>query len=80
MGHTVEERYLLKLFEKAEQGGDPTQEIDRYALGKDLGFNPRRVDTVVRLLTQSNFIKKGEGDAIYLIGGGLALIAHLKRD
>lgn len=74
---TKDERFLLKLYDLASAKGDPTEEVDRYEVGQSMGQKQRGVDTLVRTLAQSNFIKKGAGSNIYLTGGGLALIRSL---
>lgn len=73
---TKEERYLLKLYELANKSD---QEINRYTVGQAMGQKEKGVDTIVRLLAQANFVKKGEEeDAIYLTENGLTLIAELQ--
>ena len=75
---TKDERFLLKLFELASTLGDPTHEVDRYKVGQTMGQKQRGVDTMVRMLAQSNFVKKGSGSNIYLSDGGLTLIKSLR--
>jgi hypothetical protein len=74
---TKDELLLLKLYEFAMQQGDPCSEIDRYVLGRAIGQNDKGVDNIVKHLAQANFIKKGEGAAIYLTSNGLSLIKTL---
>ena len=79
MSATKDEKYLIKLYELALKAGDPTQEIDRYKVGKEIGQNPKGVDAIVKNLMQSNFLKKGdEENFIYLTEGGLSLIKLLR--
>lgn len=75
---TKDERFLLKLFEIASRFGDPTREVDRYEVGQTIGQRERGVDTTVRTLAQSNFVKKGSGSTVYLSTGGLELIKRLR--
>ena len=75
---TKDERFLLKLFELASSLGDPTNEVNRYEVGQTMGQKQRGVDTIVRMLAQSNFVKKGMGSNIYLSTGGLDLIKSLR--
>ncbi len=73
MGHksiTKDELYLVKLSQLAQTLGDPYAEVDRYAVGQAMGQNNKSVDNIVRMLAQTNFIKKGEGNAIYLTPQG----------
>jgi len=76
---TKDELLLLKLYELAFQQGDPCSEVDRYVLGRAIGQNDRGVDTIVKHLAQANFVKKGEGSAIYLTKNGLALVELLLK-
>ncbi len=75
---TKDELYLVKLLELAEKLGDIFTEIDRYVVGKAIGQNDKSVDNIVRMLAQTNFIKKGEGDAIFLTRQGQAYVNNLK--
>ena len=74
---TRDEVYLVKLAEIAESLGDKFQEIDSYKVGQAIGQNNRSVDNIVRMLAQTNFLKKGEGTLIYLTKNGEALISSL---
>lgn len=77
---TKDEVYLIKLAKTAEeQTGDRFAECDRYAIGKALGYNPKSVDNIVRMLAQTNFIKKGEGDRVYLTRNGETLLRNLEE-
>ena len=75
---TKDELYLVKLLELAEKLGDIFTEIDRYVVGKAIGQNDKSVNNIVRMLAQTNFIKKGEGDAIFLTRQGQAYVNNLK--
>lgn len=74
---TKDELFLLKLYEMANQLGDPHEEVDRYAIGRAIGQNDKGIDTISRLLAQANFIKKGEGNAVYLTQNGISLVHRL---
>ena len=75
---TKDELYLVKLLELAEKLGDIFTEIDRYVVGKAIGQNDKSVDNIVRMLAQTNFVKKGEADAIFLTRQGQAYVNNLK--
>lgn len=77
---TKDELYLIKVFEKARALGDPTTEVDRYFVGRAAGQNDKSVDNIVRMLTQTNFLKKGEGGSIYLTPQGLVLVEELLKE
>lgn len=74
---TRDERFLIKLCEMGESLGDPFQPFSQYKVGQAIGQNDRSVDNIVRMLCQTNFIKKGDGDSIYLTKHGKALIESL---
>lgn len=76
---TKDELLMLKLYELASQKGDPHYPIDRYILGKAIGQNDKGVDTIVKHLMQANFLKKGEGDCVYLTPHGCNLVLELQR-
>lgn len=71
---TRDELFLLKLYNMALTLGSPWEEVDRYVVGQAVGQNDKSVDNIVKLLAQTNFIKKGEGRAIYLTEQGKSLI------
>jgi len=73
---TKDELFLLKLHELAGQQGDAQEEIDRYMIGRAIGQNDRGANIIARDLAAANFIKKGEGEAVYLTDHGLSLV-HL---
>ncbi len=74
---TKDESYLLKLHQMAQAKGGPEEEVDRYKVGRAIGLNDRGIDTIVRTLCQTNFVKKGEDTAIYLTQNGLVLVHQL---
>lgn len=74
---TRDELFLAKLKQLAEAKGDEFQEINKYVVGQAMGQNNRSVDNIVRMLAQTNFIKKGKEDEdnVYLTKNGIALLA-----
>lgn len=74
---TKDELFLIKLHEMAVALGDPHEEVDLYAVGRAIGQNDKGSSTISRLLCQANFVKKGEGSAIYLTSHGLNLVVQL---
>jgi hypothetical protein len=71
---TKDELFLLKLHELTSQSGG---EVDRYAIGRAIGQNDRGANVIARDLAAANFIKKGEGTAVYLTDHGLRLVQTL---
>ncbi len=74
---TRDEAFLIKLAELAAILGSKFHQIDCYKVGQAIGQNNRSVDNIVRMLAQTNFIKKGEGTQIYLTPHGEKLINQL---
>ena len=74
---TKDEQFLLKLYEFATQAGDIERAFDRFAIGRAIGQNDRGANIIARDLVAANFVKKGEGDAVYLTAHGLCLIKIL---
>ncbi len=71
---TKDELFLLKLHELALKQGDPKFAIDRYVIGRAIGQNDRGTYVISRDLAQANFIKKADGDAVYLTDHGLNFV------
>ncbi|MBM3206992.1 MAG: hypothetical protein FJZ57_00065 [Chlamydiae bacterium] len=76
---TRDELYLIKVLELAIKLGDYFEEVDRYAVGQSMGQNNKSVDNIVRMLAQTNFVKKGDGDNIFLTPQGLKYVETLKE-
>ncbi len=76
---TKDELYLVKLYDLAQKLGDTFAEVDRYAVGQSIGQNPKSVDNIVRMLAQTNFVKKGDGDAIFLTPQGESYVGTLRE-
>jgi hypothetical protein len=77
-GLTKDEMFLVKLFAMAEAAGDISSEHDRYAVGRAVAQNDKSVDNIVRMLAQTNFIKKGHDNAIFLTPQGVSYVEGLK--
>ena len=68
------------MYEEAQKLGDPFQEMDCYQIGQLIGQNDRSVDNIVRMLAQTNFLKKGSGNFVYATLNGEALINDLLNE
>lgn len=77
---TKDELFLLKLFEMATKLGGPEVEVDRYVVGRAIGQNDKGINAIVRHLAQANFVKKGEGEALYLTPHGLKLVELISQE
>jgi len=74
---TKDELFLVKLHQIASSRGEYTKVVDRYEIGRAIGQNDKGIDTIVNLLAQANFVKKGDGAFVFLTKNGLALVEHL---
>ena len=77
---TKDELFLIKLHELALLQGDYEQEVDRFAIGRAIGQNDRGVNAIVVLLAKANFVKKGEGTAVYLTALGADLVKIIQSE
>ncbi len=77
---TKDELFLLKLHELACARGDFDTEVDRYEIGRAIGQNNHGIDMIIKLLAQANFIKKGDGQGVYLTPHGLSLVEKLLEE
>lgn len=74
---TKDELFLIKLHQIAASRGEYTKAVDRYEVGRAIGQNDKGVDTIVNLLAQTNFIKKGDDNCVFLTKNGLQLIESI---
>jgi hypothetical protein len=77
---TKDELFLLKLYEMATKLGGPEEEVDRYVVGRAIGQNDKGINTIVKHLAQANFVKKGEGEALFLTPHGLKLVELISQE
>jgi hypothetical protein len=77
---TKDELFLLKLYEFAFKSGDTRLEVDRFVIGRAIGQNDRGANVIARDLAQANFIKKSDGNAVYLTDHGLRLVQFLLEE
>lgn len=77
LSHTKDEKYLVALYEIALATGDPYNECDIYLVGNTLSLHERAVNNIVKLLAQTNFVKKQGGNLISLTPHGHALVKEL---
>lgn len=76
---TKDEFFIVKLYEEAGKLGDFFKPLDRYFIGQLIGQNDRSVDNMVRMLAQTNFIKKGEGNLVYMTRQGEAFVKEVEK-
>lgn len=74
---TKDESFLIALYMEAKKLGDTHMCLDRYFIGSLVGLQNTAVETITKLLVQCNFIKRGEGDQVFLTPHGVKLISSL---
>lgn len=71
---------MICLYETALDAQDIHAQFSRYDIGTKIGLHPKGIDTICVLLLQANFIKKGDGDKIFLTKNGEELVLRLLRE
>lgn len=71
---TKDERFMITLYELAEQNGDISTPVNRYEIGKIIGLNDKGLNTICKTLLQANFIKKNGEEEVYLTDLGKNLV------
>jgi Mn-dependent DtxR family transcriptional regulator len=69
-GSTPDEKFLIKLYQTAMEGGDPFGEVDARGVAAALGQRETAVKNIVKHLAQANFIKKIDDTTLYLTKNG----------
>lgn len=77
---TKDELFLIKLYQVALKAGDVEMEFDRFEIGRMIGQNDKGANVIARDLAQANFVRKGEGEAVYLTAHGRSLVESLLND
>lgn len=78
--HTKDEKFMICLYEASLEKGDLHAPFSRYEIGHKIGMHPKGANTTCVLLLQANFIKKGEGDDVFLTKNGEALVLRLLHE
>ena len=76
-GSTVDERFLIKLYETAMQRGNWDSDVDLLAIGKGIGLREKSLKTILQLLSQANFVKKTSETQGRLTQNGKNLVLQL---
>lgn len=79
LSHTKDEKFLIALYESAVTSGDHFEERDMYSIGQLVGANERTTNNIVKILAQTNFVKREEGHNISLTAHGLKLVFSLLK-
>ena len=76
IGHTPDERFLIKLFEIAQKKGDPFQTIETKHVAFAISQKETAVKNIIKLLAQANFIKKVSDTSVRLTQHGHAFVLN----
>jgi len=69
-GRTPDEKFLIQLYRKAHELGDPYVPIDCRGIAASLGQKETAVKNIVKHLAQANFIKKVDQTTVLLTARG----------
>ncbi len=76
MMKTIDERFMLKLFELSMAQGDPFQAISIKRVTEEIHQKETAIKNVVKMLGQSNFIKKIGDTEVRLTQQGLQFVQN----
>ncbi len=77
MSKTIDEKFLIKLYEIAKTKDNYEAEIDCLEVGRAIGQREKTTKTIVKLLAQANFIRKIDSNIIQLTQNGIRLAEEL---
>lgn len=75
---TKDENFMLRLHDKAAKVNDFETCFDRYDIGRQVGLQPKAVDTICNTLAQANFIKKEGKIDVSITPQGIRLVKTLR--
>ncbi|PIS03348.1 MAG: hypothetical protein COT85_00690 [Chlamydiae bacterium CG10_big_fil_rev_8_21_14_0_10_42_34] len=67
---TPDERFLIKLYQTAMEGGDPHATFDFRPIAKMIGQKETAMKNIIKHLAQANFVKKVGDTCLYLTEHG----------
>jgi Mn-dependent DtxR family transcriptional regulator len=73
---TPDERFLIKLYQTANEKGDLYLEVDMYAIAQSLGQKETATKNIVKHLAQANFVKKVSDTTIHLTERGVEFVLN----
>lgn len=76
VGHTPDERFLIKLCELAIAKGNPFQTVATKDVAKAICQKETAVKNIIKLLAQANFIKKIGDNAVALTQHGYNFVQN----
>ncbi len=75
--YTVDEKYMICLYEQALLAEGMDTPFSRYRIGELIGLQERGVNATCKLLLRTNFLKKSGEVDIYITPHGEALVKEL---
>lgn len=72
---TKEEKFIIKLFEKASALGDPKYPVEAATVIE--GLHPKQLKTIIQVLAAANFVRREENARLSLTDNGLRLANDL---
>lgn len=73
---TIDERFMLKLYELSMANGDPFFEVSIQRITTEIHQKETAIKNVVKMLGQANFIKKVGDTGVRLTQQGLAFVQN----
>jgi hypothetical protein len=71
---TPDERFLIKLYQTAMDGGDPHAILDYRGIAKTLGQKETAMKNIIKHLAQANFLKKIDDTSVTLTERGCSFV------
>ena len=78
--HTVEEKFIIRLYELVSENEDTEQRVNRYDVGHSIGFSPKLVETITKEMVRMNFIRTDGSELIYITDNGVRLAKLLLEE
>lgn len=70
---TIEEKFILTVFQFARKGGDPLSEVSVEKVMAKIGMTERQANNIIRGLKRTGFIRLHEAVSVSLTAKGLKL-------
>lgn len=73
ISYTKEERFIMAAYDQLVRLGDDQAELDRYAIGQQVGLKEKGVNAAFKLFVQANFVRSRGDSRFQLTDNGIAL-------
>jgi Mn-dependent DtxR family transcriptional regulator len=71
---TPDERFMIKLYQTAMEGGDPHAMLDYRGIAKSLGQKETAIKNIIKHLAQANLIRKIDDTTLQLTERGCSFV------